>query len=118
MLAQKGIRVYGALEQANDTAEDGLVAGSVPSAADPRTPVYIVTGRVKSSRVVGTNMGSGMRPAGLELVIGVAGFCLQAQVDGKARDVATGSRVAVRGTLIVIGQYEWETSGSSTPAGT
>jgi hypothetical protein len=111
VLAQMGIRVYGALEQANDTAEDGLITESLPSAADPRTPVYLVTGRVESSRVFDTNMGSGMRPAGLELVIGVGGFRLQAQVDGKADDVATGSRGAVRGTLFVIGQYEWEDFG-------
>lgn len=111
VIGNMGIRVYGALERADDTAEDGLVAESEPSAADPRTPIYRVTGPVESSQVLETDKGSGTRHAGLELVISVAGFRLQAQVDGDADDIDIGSRVAVRGTLFVIGQYEWKDFG-------
>ena len=74
VLGYMGIRLYGTLERADDTAEDRLVAESEPSAADPRAPVYLVTGPVESSQVLETDTGSGTQHAGLELVISVAGF--------------------------------------------
>jgi hypothetical protein len=57
VLKHIGIRVHGALERADDTAEDGVIAESEPSAADPRTPVYRVTARVESSRPLEVDTG-------------------------------------------------------------
>ena len=111
VLPHVGIRAYGTVERVSDAVDVGLIAESQPSDTDPRTPVYAVTATVESSRDFEADTGSGSQHAGLELVLDARRCRLQAQVEGHAHDVEIGSRVTVRGTLFVIGQYEWEAFG-------
>ena len=44
---------------------------------------------------------------GADVVLSVNGFAVQAQIDGWSRDVVRGTRLSVRGELLVIPNYEW-----------
>ncbi|GAA3117395.1 hypothetical protein GCM10010530_44700 [Kribbella aluminosa] len=108
VLPNIGIRLLGSVACADPSEEDGID----PREESPGTPrgtvEYVVTGSVARARDFEVDTGAGGQSAGVELVLTVNGRLIQAQVDGRARDVEPGSRLRLRGEFLVIGDYEWE----------
>ncbi len=107
VLAKVGLRVRGDLSVAEvDTPDRWVDLGSRDP--DPRYRRYAVTGEAGPVRSVEAGMErEGAQHFGAELVMTVGRARFQVQCGGFAVDVPAGSRVTVRGTVAVIGDYEW-----------
>ncbi len=70
-----------------------------------------MTGSVVTATDYQSDMGSGPRHAGTDVVLSVNGDLLQCQITGPASDIEIGSDLTVRGRLSHIGDYEWDAFG-------
>jgi hypothetical protein len=108
VLSNIGIRLLGSAKCADPLEDKAIVPRDEPLSSPHRTVEYVVTGSVVSARDFQVNMGAGPQHSGVELVLTINGRLIQAQVEGHASDVEPGSRLSLRGELVVIGNYEWE----------
>lgn len=108
VLEGTGLRVRGAVERVDPGAEEGIARSHEPTDADSQTVEYLVTGKVLVANDFDSGQGAGSRHSGTDVVLTVNGSLIQAQLDGWARDFTHGSRMSVRGELLVIPYYEWD----------
>jgi hypothetical protein len=105
LLTGVGLRLRGEVTAARPDSPDGIVEAQD---GHPHEVMYRLTGRARAPRDFDVDTGQGGRHAGAEFVLTVGSDRYQAQTDGWARDVPTGSRVTVTGRLTVVGEYEWD----------
>jgi hypothetical protein len=110
-LQDTGIRMRGQVTRAHPRAAEEIVRGNNGEDEAPRPVEDRVTGSVIAASDFDLDAGSLSRHGGSDVVLNVNGFLIQIQVDGRARDVTHGSRLSVRGELLVIPYYEWEDFG-------
>lgn len=107
VLEGTGLRVRGSVERGDPGAEEAIARSHKATDADSQTVEYVVTGQVLEANDFDSDQGSGSRHSGTDVVITVNGSLIQAQLEGWARDFSLGSRLSVRGELLVIPYYEW-----------
>ncbi|TDO60793.1 hypothetical protein EV651_10765 [Kribbella sp. VKM Ac-2571] len=105
LLTGVGLRARGDVTAATPDSPDGIVEAQ---GGQPHEVIYRLTGRASEPKDFDVDTGAGGRHAGAEFVLTVGSDRYQAQSDGWARDVPTGSRVTVTGRLEVVGEYEWD----------
>ena len=108
VLEGTGLRVRGAVERGDPGTEEGIARSHEPTDVDSRTEEYVVTGTVLEATDFESDQGAGSRHGGTDVILTVNGSQIQAQLDGWARDFTHGSRLSVRGELLVIPYYEWD----------
>jgi hypothetical protein len=108
VLRSIGIRVTGTLAVTQPGAADAIEAVATTIDPLPGLVEYLVTGTADQARDIDIDVDGRRRHSGAEFVLAVNAHRFQARVDGWAHEVRPGSRVAVRGQLSVVGDYEWD----------
>jgi hypothetical protein len=103
-----GLRVRRVVTPVQPDSPDGIVEARP---GHPHEVIYRLTGRADEPRDFDVDTGAGTRHAGAEFVLTAGADRYQVATDGWARDVPAGSRVAVTGRLVVVGDYEWDAFG-------
>jgi hypothetical protein len=104
VLEGTGLRVRGVLESVDPSAKEGLLLAEGKTSTIARVVEYDVTGHVVKANDFDVDVGHG----GADVVLSVNGSLLHVQIDGWAREITRGSRLRVRGELLVIPDYEWD----------
>jgi hypothetical protein len=109
VLRSMGVRVSGTLSAAEAGAVDAVDEVSTTVESVPWLVEYVFTGTAGQARDVDIHGGGGGgQHSGAEFVLAIDGHRFQVRFDSWGRDLHAGSRVAVRGQLSLVADYEWD----------